>query len=83
METEISQSDVIERIEGALASIRPFLNADGGDVELLELDAEDVVHIRLLGACGNCDISHITMKAGIEDSIRKVYPNLKAVVAVA
>ena len=83
MEAEISRSDVMERIEGALASIRPFLNADGGDVELLDLDVEDVVHIKLLGACGNCDISHITMKAGIEDSIRKVYPDLKAVVAIA
>ncbi|MBI1305268.1 MAG: NifU family protein [Bacteroidetes bacterium] len=71
-----------QRIENALDSIRPFLKADGGDVELLSIEPDHVVHIRLLGACGNCDISHITMKAGIEDSIRKVYPELKAVIAV-
>jgi len=82
METETSRTETLARIEVALNSIRPFLKADGGDVELVEIDDEDVVHIKLLGSCGSCDISHITMKAGIEDSIRKVYPNLKAVVAV-
>ena len=83
METETSREEVMQRVEGALASIRPFLHADGGDVELIKIDSQDVVHIRLLGACGSCEISHITMKAGIEDSIRRVYPNLKALVAVA
>ncbi len=82
METETSRTETLARIEVALNSIRPFLQADGGGVEVLEIDDEDVVHIKLLGACSSCDISHITMKAGIEDSIRKVYPNLKAVVAV-
>lgn len=75
-------SEIIESVEAALESIRPFLKADGGDVELVEIDSENVVHIRLLGACSNCDISHITMKAGIEDSVRKVFPSLKSLVAV-
>lgn len=83
MVTQVNRSEIYDKVEAALESIRPFLKADGGDVELLEIDQEDVVHIRLLGACGTCDISHITMKAGIEDSIRKVYPQLRAVAADA
>ncbi|MCB0732970.1 MAG: NifU family protein [Flavobacteriales bacterium] len=82
METKVNRGELVERIEGALDSIRPFLKADGGDVQLIEVDSEDVVHLKLLGACGSCEISHITMKAGIEDSIRKVYPELKGVIAV-
>ncbi|MBO6517527.1 MAG: NifU family protein [Bacteroidia bacterium] len=70
-----------QRIEQALDNIRPFLKADGGDVELVSVDENDVVRLRLLGACSNCEISHITMKAGIEESIRKVYPEVKEVVA--
>ena len=82
MEAKVNRPEILERIEGALDSIRPFLKADGGDVELLDIDADDIVRLKLLGACGSCEISHITMKAGIEESIRKVYPELKGVVAV-
>ena len=70
-------------VEEALENIRPFLKADGGDVELLDVDENDVVRLRLLGACSSCEISHITMKAGIEESIRRVYPEVKEVVAEA
>ena len=73
--------EILKKIEEALEGIRPFLKADGGDVELLELDDEKVVHIRLLGACKTCEISHITMKAGIEESIKRIYPEVKGVVA--
>jgi len=83
METDVKHSEIMEKLEAALESIRPFLKADGGDVELVEIDSDNVVHIRLLGACGSCDISHITMKAGIEDSLKKVFPSLKSLVAVA
>jgi Fe-S cluster biogenesis protein NfuA len=72
-----------KKVEEALNNIRPFLKADGGDVELLGVDENHVVRLRLLGACGSCEISHITMKAGIEESIRRVYPEVKEVVAEA
>lgn len=75
-------SDIHSKIEEALNNIRPFLKADGGDVELLGVD-NDVVRLRLLGACKSCEISHITMKAGIEESIRRVYPEVKEVLAEA
>lgn len=81
METTVNQSEIIDTIESALESIRPFLQADGGNVQLMGVDPDNVVRIKLLGACKSCDISHITMKAGIEDSIRKVFPALKSVVA--
>ncbi|MEZ4844643.1 MAG: NifU family protein [Bacteroidia bacterium] len=77
-------SEISEKIEQALDTIRPFLKADGGDVELLSVDEQnDVVKLRLLGACSSCEISHITMKAGIEESIKRVYPQVKEVVAEA
>jgi Fe-S cluster biogenesis protein NfuA len=73
-------SETHARIEEALENIRPFLKADGGDVELVSVD-NDVVRLKLLGACSSCEISHITMKAGIEESIRRIYPEVKEVVA--
>lgn len=70
------------RIEATLDTIRPFLQADGGDVELIDVDEDMVVKLKLLGACSSCDISHMTMKAGIEQSIRKAIPEITHVVAV-
>lgn len=78
----IVNNEIQAKIEEALNNIRPFLKADGGDVELISVD-DDVVKLRLLGACSSCEISHITMKAGIEESIRRIYPEVKEVVAEA
>ena len=75
-------NEIQAKIEEALNNIIPFLKADGGDVELISVD-DDVVKLRLLGACSSCEISHITMKAGIEESIRRIYPEVKEVVAEA
>ena len=75
-------NEIQAKIEEALNNIRPFLKADGGDVELISVD-NDIVKLRLLGACSSCEISHITMKSGIEESIRRIYPEVKEVVAEA
>ena len=74
--------DIREKIENALNSIRPYLKADGGDVEFVDVTPEMNVKLRLLGACSTCDISRITMKAGIEDTLIKAIPSIKAVEAV-
>lgn len=74
--------EIVQKIEEALNSIRPFLKADGGDVELVSVDDDLNVSLRLMGSCSNCDISHLTMKAGIEESIRRVLPDLGMVTAV-
>jgi hypothetical protein len=74
--------DKLNTVEEALNSIRPFLKMDGGDVSLVSIEDDNIVKIKLLGNCRSCDMSHMTMKAGIEEAIRKVFPELKNVVAV-
>lgn len=71
-----------QKIEEALESIRPYLRADGGDVSLVEITEEQIVRVELKGACKTCNINHMTMKAGIEDTIRRVAPEIRAVEAV-
>lgn len=77
MNTELN-----EKIEIALNGMRPFLQADGGDVELVEVTDEMEVRLRLKGSCSSCDISHITLKAGIENGIKNAVPQIRNVVAV-
>jgi Fe-S cluster biogenesis protein NfuA len=71
-----------QRIEKALDEIRPFLQADDGDVKLLEITDQMVARIELLGACSTCNLSHLTMRAGLEDIILRAAPEIKAVVTV-
>ncbi|MCW5899441.1 MAG: NifU family protein [Flavobacteriales bacterium] len=71
-----------ERIESALADLRPFLEADGGDITLEEVTADGIARVRLHGACTNCAMSPMTMKAGVEEAIKRVAPHIKAVEAV-
>jgi Fe-S cluster biogenesis protein NfuA len=68
-------------IEEALDSMRPFLKKDGGDVELVSYE-DKIVKLKLLGACSTCSISHLTMKAGLEESIKKMLPEVQEVLAV-
>ena len=69
-----------EKVEAALARIRPALQADGGDVELLDVK-EGVVSVRLTGACGSCPMSTITLRNGIERILKHEVPEVKSVVA--
>jgi Fe-S cluster biogenesis protein NfuA len=71
-----------ERIEQALTKIRPALQADGGDVELVDVGADGVVRVRLTGACGGCPMSQLTLKMGIERILKKEVPEVKSVEAV-
>lgn len=71
-----------EKIEQALDRIRPALQADGGDIELVDVK-DGVVQVRLTGACGGCPMSQITMTQGVERAIREVVPEVKSVEAVA
>ncbi|RZK66850.1 MAG: NifU family protein [Pedobacter sp.] len=74
--------NLTEQVEQALESIRPYLIADGGDVAVEEITPEYVVKLKLLGNCGSCKMSFMTMKAGIEQAIMKAVPEITAVVAV-
>ena len=73
---------MIEKIEEALEKIRPFLLEDGGDVRVLEITDDLVVKLELLGACGTCPMSPMTMKAGVEEIIRREIPEIRGVEAV-
>ena len=71
-----------EKVETALNSIRPNLQADGGDVELIDVSDDGVVKLRLVGACGSCPMAQMTMKFGIEEVLREKIPEIKEIVAV-
>lgn len=79
--TNIDQ-DFMLRIESALDQIRPYLEADGGNVKVLEVTEEMVLKLELLGACGTCPMSSMTLKAGVEQSVLKAVPEIKSVEAV-
>lgn len=74
--------ELFDRVESALQTIRPYLEADGGDVELLEITDENTAMLELKGACSTCSMSHMTMKAGIEETIMRAVPEIKSVQAV-
>jgi Fe-S cluster biogenesis protein NfuA len=71
-----------EKILKALESIRPFLQADNGDVELVEITEEKIVKVRLTGDCENCPMSPLTLRAGIERALMKNVPGIRRIEAV-
>jgi len=70
-----------EKVEEALGEIRPFLEADGGNIELIDVQ-EGVVKVRLTGACGSCPMSQMTLKRGVEARLKAKVPEVKEVVAI-
>jgi Fe-S cluster biogenesis protein NfuA len=71
-----------ERVEKALENIRPALQQDGGDLELIDVSDDGTVKIKLTGACGSCPMSQMTLKMGIEQRLRKEVPEVELVEAV-
>jgi len=71
-----------EEVKDVLDQIRPGLQADGGDVELVEITEDGIVKVRLVGACNGCPMSTLTLKNGIERTLKKKLPEVKEVVAV-
>jgi Fe-S cluster biogenesis protein NfuA len=71
-----------EQIEDALNKVRPSLQADGGDVELVDVDEEGVVRVRLTGACAGCPMSQMTLKMGIEKVLKQNVPEISSVESV-
>ncbi|WP_199119984.1 NifU family protein [Pedobacter sp. ASV28] len=74
--------DLTAQVERALETIRPYLIADGGNVAIEEITPDHIVKVKLLGNCGSCKMSFMTMKAGIEQAIMKEVPEIKGVIAV-
>lgn len=75
----MSEMNLNERIEQALSEIRPFLNNDGGDIELVSIEGS-VVTVRLMGTCTECTINQMTLKSGVEMTIKKYAPEISTVI---
>ena len=71
-----------EQIEQALDKIRPALQRDGGDIELVDVEEDGVVKVRLTGACSGCPMSQMTLKQGVERIVKQLVPEVKTVEAV-
>jgi len=78
----MEKQELINRIEKAIDSIRPYLLADGGDVKILDVTEEKIVNLELLGACGSCPMSPMTLKNGVEEAIKKAVPEIQGVHAI-
>lgn len=74
--------NIESRVEKALEIIRPYLIADGGNIEFVGIDEDMTVKVKLLGACGTCPFSIQTLKSGVEQALKKEIPEIKEVVAV-
>ena len=73
--------ETLRKINKALEEIRPFLQADGGDIDFLELTEDWVVKVRLTGACGTCSVSSMTLTNGVEVVVKRSLPQVKKVLA--
>ncbi len=74
--------ELLLRIEAALDQIRPYLEADGGNVAIEEVTDDMVVKLKLLGSCGTCPMSIMTLKAGVEQSLKRAIPEITSVEAI-
>ena len=70
------------KVNAAIDQLRPYLQEDGGDMELVEISQEGIARVRLLGACSDCSMSMMTLKAGLEEAVKKAAPEIVAVEAV-
>ncbi len=76
------QSALIAKVENVIDQIRPYLEADGGNIRFHSLTDDNVVMVELLGACGSCPMSQMTLKAGVEQAMKKAIPEIKAVESI-
>lgn len=75
----VNLDELTRKIETSLDSIRPYLKADGGDVKVNEITPECVVKLEFVGTCGNCSMSTMTFKAGVEAAIKRDVPEIKGI----
>ncbi|MEX0811508.1 MAG: NifU family protein [Chitinophagales bacterium] len=75
-------SQLWQEVDRALESMRPYLKKDGGNIEIVEITADKVVRLKLLGACETCPQSFMTMRAGIQEAVKKAVPEIQSIVAI-
>lgn len=79
---EENHNELERKVKNVLEQIRPYLQADGGDINYVGLTDDNIVNVELTGACGSCPYSIITLKNGVETAIKKAIPAVKAVEAI-
>lgn len=78
----VVHADIKDKVERALEAIRPYLEIDGGDVKVLDISDDMVATVELQGACGSCPMSTMTLRAGLEESIKRAVPEITSVEAI-
>jgi len=78
----MDKEQILVLVEESLDGIRPYLQGDGGDIEVVELTDDMTLRVRLLGACESCSLSYMTMKAGVEENIKKAIPVIQKIEAI-
>lgn len=78
----MSSKDLLENVEKALEEIRPFLQNDGGNINLVGIENETVVKVQLIGACSTCTVNQMTLKSGVEMTIKKYAPQIQSVINI-
>ena len=82
MNTITTIEELTQKIEASLDSIRPYLEADGGNVKIQQVTEDHVVKLEFVGACGTCPMSTMTFKAGVEEAIKRAVPEIKGIEVV-
>ena len=78
----VNRSELVQRIDKALEELRPFLRSDGGDIHVMDVKEDLTVEVELQGACAHCAQAAMTMRAGVEEAVRRAVPEVTKVVAV-
>jgi len=78
----VNRSELVQRIDKALEELRPFLRSDGGDIHVVDVKEDLTVEVELQGACAHCAQAAMTMRAGVEEAVRRAVPEVTKVVAV-
>ncbi len=80
--SETSKAELREKVENIIDQVRPYLQQDGGDIKFIEITDDNVVNVELMGACGACPYSTMTLKNGVESAVKKALPEIKSVEAI-
>lgn len=80
--SEINKAELIKKVENIIEQVRPYLQQDGGDIKFIEITDDNVVNVELMGACGACPYSTMTLKNGVESAVKKALPEIKSVEAI-
>lgn len=78
----MENQELVKKVETALAEIRPFLQSDGGDISLVDIQEGKIVKVKLQGTCVSCNINQLTLRSGVEMTVKKYAPEVEKVISV-